>query len=71
MEKQYYQGKDFWSEDYSWDYEPVTDSMIQEAERQLQVKFPLSYINLLKEQNGGYVNYNYFDHEGLITGLLL
>ncbi|MFV2050717.1 SMI1/KNR4 family protein [Metabacillus litoralis] len=64
MKKEYYQGKGFWSEQYSWDYEPVTDGMIEEAERQLQLKLPLSYISLLKEQNGGSVNYDRFDHDG-------
>ena len=50
-----------------WDVEneyyklaPLTEQMIIKAEAKLKVKLPESYINLLKEQNGGSIQYNAF-----------
>ena len=39
---------------------PLTDEAVEEAEEKLKVKLPESYINLLKEQNGGYIIYDSF-----------
>lgn len=39
---------------------PLTDKAVKDAEEELKVKLPESYISLLKEQNGGYINYNAF-----------
>ncbi|MBM7690745.1 hypothetical protein JOC77_000148 [Peribacillus deserti] len=38
--------------------EPLTDEMVKKAEEELKVKLPESYIKILKEQNGGYINYD-------------
>ncbi|MDQ0252637.1 hypothetical protein J2S74_000009 [Evansella vedderi] len=43
------------------DYErlqDLTDEIVEKAEEKLKVKLPKTYINILKEQNGGYINYN-------------
>ena len=40
--------------------EKLTDDMIINAEKQLGVKLPLSYIELCKIQNGGYLTYDAF-----------
>lgn len=37
---------------------PLTDEMVIDAEEQLNVKLPRSYINILKEQNGGNIIFN-------------
>ncbi|WP_079527455.1 SMI1/KNR4 family protein [Solibacillus isronensis] len=36
----------------------LNDNVIKEAEELLNVELPEAYINLLKEQNGGYIEYN-------------
>lgn len=38
--------------------EPLTEEKVQKAEKELGVKLPDSYINLLKEQNGGYIHHD-------------
>ncbi|MDQ0232616.1 hypothetical protein J2S19_003938 [Metabacillus malikii] len=38
--------------------ETLTDVMIEIAEEKLKVKLPNSYINILKQQNGGYIKFN-------------
>ncbi len=58
----YYTGRDFWKKNSAWSYEPLKERVIQEAENQLKVQLPPSYISLLKEQNGGEVNYSYFNN---------
>ena len=39
---------------------PLTKKVLEKAERILQVKLPETYINLLKQQNGGNIIYNAF-----------
>jgi SMI1-KNR4 cell-wall len=59
----YYTGKDFWKKDSAWSYKPLQESILQEAEKQLKVQLPSSYISLLREQNGGEVHYSYFSNQ--------
>jgi hypothetical protein len=57
---EFYKGMNFWSTD---DEEPslaLTELTIREAEKELGVKLPHSYLELLKEKNGGRLNYPYF-----------
>ncbi|OTY20490.1 SMI1/KNR4 family protein [Bacillus mycoides] len=42
-----------WAEDDYLKLAPINDELIKKAEEVLNVKLPESYINLLKEQNGG------------------
>ncbi|MDA1760470.1 SMI1/KNR4 family protein [Bacillus cereus] len=42
-----------WAEDDYLKLAPINDEIIKKAEEVLNVKLPESYINLLKEQNGG------------------
>lgn len=44
---------EFWASNY-YNNPPLTDKMIKQAESDLGVKLPASYVNLLKIQNGGY-----------------
>lgn len=37
---------------------PLTEKIVKKAEEQFKVKFPNSYLEVLKEQNGGYIIYN-------------
>ncbi|MGG3890702.1 SMI1/KNR4 family protein [Metabacillus fastidiosus] len=56
----FYNGKNFWhlgDEEFG---PPLTDLTIQEAEKELGVKLPHSYIELLRVKNGGMLNYPYF-----------
>ncbi|CAM4151891.1 SMI1 / KNR4 family protein [Bacillus manliponensis] len=48
----------FWSGDDELTLQPLTDEIVKKAEEILQVKLPDAYINLLKTQNGGYIEYN-------------
>ncbi|WP_416144585.1 SMI1/KNR4 family protein [Planococcus koreensis] len=53
--------KNFWQKDDEiYKLVPLTAKTIESAEEKLQVKFPESYIKLLKKQNGGYIYYNAF-----------
>ncbi|PLR70679.1 SMI1/KNR4 family protein [Bacillus sp. UMB0728] len=53
--------KNIWQEDDEYyKLKPLTDKEVEKAENKLKVKLPKSYIYLLKEQNGGYINYNSF-----------
>ena len=51
---EFYKGKgEFWDEGEK----PILDLDIRIAEEKLDVKLPLSYIELLKEHNGGTLKY--------------
>ncbi len=52
----FYKGKGFWKEGL----EPVSDTAIRQVEKELGVSLPESYLALLKEHNGGYLEYPYF-----------
>lgn len=57
--------KNIWQEDNDYGkLETLTDEAVKKAEEKLGVKLPDSYINLLKQQNGGYLNYNAHPAEG-------
>src|SRR5690349_15951067 len=43
----------FWGSNY-YNHPPLTDEMVEVAERQLGVKLPAEYLALLRIQNGGY-----------------
>jgi hypothetical protein len=66
--KDYYKGKNFWDKEKSWRIQyPIDDEIIKKAEKILGVRLPLSFISLMKEQNGGELTYPYFmlpDREG-------
>ncbi len=38
--------------------EPLSDEAVKIAEETLNIKLPISYINILKQQNGGYIKFN-------------
>ncbi len=38
--------------------EPLLDEMVEKAEKKLNIVLPKSYINILKQQNGGYIKFN-------------
>lgn len=51
--------KRIWQEDNEYGkLEPLTDDMVRKAEDKLGIKLPYSYIQLLKQQNGGYLIFN-------------
>jgi hypothetical protein len=53
--------KNIWlKDDEYYKLTPLTDEAVENAEEKLKVKLPKSYIKLLKEQNGGSINYNSF-----------
>ena len=54
--------KDIWQidDDEYYKLKPLTEKIVEQAERMLQVKLPKSYLNLLKQQNGGTIIYNAF-----------
>ncbi|RHW30918.1 SMI1/KNR4 family protein [Lysinibacillus yapensis] len=45
-------------EDDIYKLNPLNDSMIKEAEELLNVKLPDVYLDILREQNGGYIEFN-------------
>lgn len=50
--------KNIWQEDVEYyKLTSLTNKAVENAEEKLKVKLPKSYIDLLKEQNGGYINY--------------
>ncbi|WP_409294085.1 SMI1/KNR4 family protein [Peribacillus sp. SCS-26] len=62
LDEEFYQGQNFWKQSPSMkmrDYE-LNDSIIEQAEALLSVKLPPSLIRLLKIQNGGELEYPYF-----------
>ncbi|MDQ0207344.1 SMI1/KNR4 family protein [Alkalicoccobacillus murimartini] len=54
----------YWTSDIFDEYElaPLTDSTIQGVEKQLNIRFPKAYLDLLKVQNGGYLHLNQFPY---------
>ncbi|WP_078410719.1 SMI1/KNR4 family protein [Priestia abyssalis] len=56
----YYNGMNFWDTNAEESSPSLTTLTIQEAEKELAVKLPQSYLKLLKEQNGVAPNYPYF-----------
>ena len=51
--------KNIWQENNEFEELPaLTDKMVKQAEKQLKVKLPKTYIQLLKQQNGGYILFN-------------
>jgi hypothetical protein len=52
----FYTGKNFWKEGL----EPVSEDAIKKAEQELSVTLPKSYLDLLREHNGGDLEYPYF-----------
>ncbi|MGG0656157.1 SMI1/KNR4 family protein [Rummeliibacillus pycnus] len=62
MNKDFYKGENFWNKDPKnkrHEY-PINDEIIKKAENILDVHFPSSFIELMKKQNGGELNYPYF-----------
>lgn len=47
-------------DDEYYKLKPLTEKNIEQTERMLQVVLPKSYLNLLKQQNGGSIIYNAF-----------
>lgn len=52
--------KNIWLDDEYYQLPSLTDQAVENAEEKLKVKLPATYINLLKEQNGGSLVYNAF-----------
>nr|WP_233254294.1 SMI1/KNR4 family protein [Salipaludibacillus keqinensis] len=51
--------ENIWQEENDYGkLEPLTDKIIEIAEEKLKVSLPKSYINILKQQNGGYIKFN-------------
>ena len=49
----------FWEEEDDYcKLKPLTEELVEKAEKDLKVKLPPSYINILKEQNGGFITFN-------------
>lgn len=62
LNREYYRGQNFWdvnSKECRVVY-PINDEIIRKAEAILKVKFPSSFIDLMKEQNGGKLTYPSF-----------
>lgn len=51
----FYKGKNFWKEGL----EPVSEDAIKKAEQELSVTMPKSYLELLREHDGGDLEYPY------------
>lgn len=62
MQRIYYNGLDFWQEEpkYKRIEYPINDEIIKKAENVLNIKFPHSFIDLMKINNGGELKYPYF-----------
>ncbi len=57
--------KDIWQSEIETSIPPVTDLQVKLAEEELGVKLPKSYINILKEQNGGSIIYDAYPTDQL------
>ncbi|PGS53691.1 SMI1/KNR4 family protein [Bacillus sp. AFS041924] len=53
---EFYKGKNFWKKGN----EPVSEVEIMKAEKLLGVSLPISFLNLLRENNGGSLEFPYF-----------
>lgn len=63
--------KNLWNKNcHRFDNEELTDDMIEHAEIKLGAKLPAEYIGLMKEKNGGSLNYSYFSVSGENTNKL-
>ncbi|MEB1808471.1 MAG: SMI1/KNR4 family protein [Bacillaceae bacterium] len=50
--------KNIWQKDnHFYTLEPLTQTLVKQAEERLKVELPYAYIQLLNEQNGGYIKY--------------
>ena len=69
LKKVYYNGLDFWQErpKYKHIEYPINDEILKKAENLLNIKFPHSFIDLMKIQNGGELKYPYFILSGVDT----
>ncbi|MET1032522.1 SMI1/KNR4 family protein [Domibacillus tundrae] len=53
--------KTFWDKENTWRHQyPINDGIIQKAESILDITFPETFKQLMKEQNGGQLMYPYF-----------
>ncbi|MEC2055943.1 SMI1/KNR4 family protein [Peribacillus psychrosaccharolyticus] len=63
LKKDHYYGRDFWQEgrpkEKRIEY-PINDRILKKSENLLNIRFPQSFIDLMKIQNGGGLNYPYF-----------
>lgn len=51
--------KDFWNDSNNlYKLQPLSNEAIKQVEQKLNVKLPESYLNILKQQNGGLINYS-------------
>ncbi|AZV41702.1 hypothetical protein BAOM_1091 [Peribacillus asahii] len=51
--------RNIWRDDTDeYKLEPLTSEMVKQAEEELEVKLPELYIQILKEQNGGYIKFD-------------
>lgn len=59
--KEYYNGKNFWDKEKSWRIQyPINEDIIRRAEAQMEITFPETFRQLMKEHNGGELTYPYF-----------
>ncbi|MFD1861925.1 SMI1/KNR4 family protein [Planococcus chinensis] len=59
--KEYYNGKNFWDKEKSWRNQyPINEEIIRKAEAQLDLSFPETFKQLMKDHNGGELTYPYF-----------
>lgn len=52
---------DLFCDDDDYTYPPFTDEMLEQTEKAIGWKLPVSYIELLKKKNGGMINYEEFE----------
>lgn len=62
MQRNYYNGHGFWQVEpkYKRVEYLINDKIIKKAENELNIKFPQSFIDLMKINNGGKLKYPYF-----------
>jgi hypothetical protein len=61
--REYYSGQNFWQHNRKGQRPmyPISNDIIREAEALLRVRFPASFKDLMKEQNGGELNFPCFN----------